>query len=439
MFVTKSALSRRTMLRGIGATMALPFLEAMVPAFTATVKTAANPIRRFGAVFVPMGLRPGQWTPATVGANIDLPPILKPLEPVRDSLVVVSNVDRPKEGTHVASTGTWLTGSVIKRTEAEDIYAGTSLDQLIAKKIGQETMYPSLELTIEDFTGYIGACDIGYACAYMNTLSWASPTTPLPMELNPRVVFEKMFGRPGTPAERARRRREDASILDAVKADVSRLQRGLGVPDQRRLRDYLEYVREIEQRIQRAEKQATSSETIPTAPIGVPELFEDHVALMFDLLAVAYQADVTRVFTFMMAREASQLVFPTLGINEPWHHISHHGGKASYIADLIKMNTWHMAMFGKFLERLRSTPDGDGSLLDHSVILYGSGMSESHSHSPNDVPLLVAGGGAGLIRGNRHVRAPNNDAQVANAMLDVANKFGVEIDRFGVSNGRIEL
>jgi hypothetical protein len=354
-------------------------------------------------------------------------------------VVVVSNIDRPKEGTHVASTGTWLTGSVIKKTEAEDIYAGTSLDQLIAKQIGGDTMFPSLELTIEDFTGYIGACDIGYACAYMNTLSWATPTTPLPMELNPRVVFEKMFGRPGTPEQRARWRQEDASILDAVKEDANRLQRGLGASDRGRLRDYLQYVREIEQRIQRAEQQSPSSATVPEAPVGVPERYEDHVALMFDLLAVAYQADITRVFTFMMAREASQLVFPAIDIDEPWHHISHHGGKPAYIADLIKLNTWQMEMFAKFIERLRSTPDGDGSLLDHSVILYGSGMSESNSHSPHNVPLIVAGGGAGMIRGNRHIKAPSDDAQVANVMLDVANKFGVEIETFGVSNGRIEL
>jgi hypothetical protein len=439
MFITKNALSRRTVLRGMSATMALPFLEAMVPALTAQTKTAATPARRFGAVFVPMGLRPGHWAPVTEGRDFEMPTILKPLEPYRQSVVVVSNIDRPKEGTHVASTGTWLTGSVIKKTEAEDIYAGTSLDQMIAKQIGRDTMYPSLELTIEDFTGYIGACDIGYACAYMNTLSWATPTTPLPMELNPRVVFEKMFGRPGTPEQRARRRQEDASILDSVKEDANRLQRGLGASDRARLRDYLEYVREIEERIQRAEQHSPSSATVPEAPVGVPERYEDHVALMFDLLAVAYQADITRVFTFMMAREASQLVFPAIGVNEPWHHISHHGGKPAYIADLIKLNTWQMQMFARFLERLRSTPDGDGSVLDHSVILYGSGMSESNSHSPHNVPLIVAGGGAGLIRGNRHIKAPSDDAQVANVMLDVANKFGVEIETFGVSNGRIEL
>lgn len=438
MFIEKIALSRRTMLRGVGATLALPFLEAMVPALTATVKTAANPVRRFGAVFVPMGLRPGHWAPEKVGPAFEMTTILKPLEPFRSSLVVVSNIDRPKEGTHVASTGTWLTGSAIKKTEAEDIYAGTSLDQLIARQIGQDSAYPSLLLTIEDFTGYIGACDIGYACSYMNTLSWASPTTPLPMELNPRVVFERMFGRPGTPEQRARRRREDASILDAVKEDAARLQRGLGLHDRARLRDYMDYVREIEQRIERVEQQASTSVAVPEAPVGVPQAYEEHVGLMFDLLSVAYEADITRVFAFMMAREASQLVFPAIGINEPWHHISHHGGKKEMIADLIKLNTWQMSLFAKFLQRLQSTPDGDGSLLDHSVILYGSGMSESNSHSPYNVPLVVAGGGAGLIQGNRHIKAPAN-TPVASAMLDVANKFGVEIEQFGVSGGRIGL
>ena len=396
MFITKMSLSRRTVLRGMGATLALPLLEAMVPALTATARTAANPIRRFGAVF------------------------------------------RPTEGTHVVSCATWLTGSAPKRTEAEDIYAGTSVDQLIANKIGQDTVFPSLEVATEDLAGYIGACDTGYSCAYMNTLSWRSPTTPLPMELNPRVVFERMFGRPGTAAQRLERQQEDRSILDSVRSDVADLQRGLGIRDRGRLNDYVENVRELEQRIQKAERRANTDVALPDAPIGVPESFDEHVGLLFDLLAVAYEADLTRVFSFMLNREASMKIYPDLGITEPHHHVSHHGNDPEKIANLVKLNTYHVSLFAKFLTKLQSTPDGDGSLLDHSTIIYGSGMSESNSHSPLDLPLLVAGGGCGLIKGNRHLKAPK-DTQLANVMLDLANKFGVEIDRFGVSTGHFEL
>jgi hypothetical protein len=438
MFITKMSLSRRTVLRGMGATLALPLLEAMVPALTATAQTAANPVRRFGAVFIPMGERPGYWTPATTGADFAFMPIMKPLESLRDSLVVVSNLDRPTQGTHVVSCATWLTGSAPKRTEAEDILAGTSVDQLIANKIGQDTVFPSLEVATEDVTGYIGACDTGYSCAYMNTLSWRSPTAPLPMELNPRVVFERMFGRPGTAAQRLTRQQEDRSILDSVRGDVADLQRGLGARDRGRLDEYIENVRELEQRIQKAERRAHTDAALPPAPIGVPESFDEHVGLLFDLLAVAYEADLTRVFSFMMNREASMKIYPELGITEPHHHVSHHGNDPEKIANLVKLNTHHVSLFAKFLNKLQSTPDGDGTLLDHSTILYGSGMSESNSHSPLDVPLLIAGSGCGLIKGNRHLKAAK-DTQLANVMLDMANKFGVEIDRFGVSTGRFQI
>jgi Protein of unknown function (DUF1552) len=438
MFVTKRSVSRRTVLKGVGATLALPFLDAMVPAATALAKTAAQPALRFGAVFVPMGERPSHWTPAATGAGFEFSPILKPLESFRESLVLVSNLDRPPGGTHAVSTSTWLTGSAPKRTEAEDFYAGTSLDQLIAGVTGKDTVFPSLEIATEDQAGYIGACDVGYSCAYMSTIAWKGPTTPLPMEINPRVIFERMFGRPGTPEDRLARMRADQSILDSVRQDVASLQRGLGARDRGRLNDYLEHVREIESRIQRAERQVSEEIRVPDAPVGVPTSFEEHVGVLFELMAVAYEADLTRVFTFMMNREASQIVFPNLDINEPWHHISHHGNEPEKLAALVKINTWQIELFGRFLDRLRSTPDGDGSLLDHSLIVWGSGMSDSNAHSALDVPLLLAGKASGRMKGDRHIAAPKQ-TQLANAMLDLAQKFGAEIDQFGVSTGRLEL
>jgi hypothetical protein len=438
MFITKTALSRRTVLRGLGATLSLPLLEAMVPAFTATARTAAAPTKRFGAVFVPMGERPSHWTPATTGANFEFSPILKPIESFRDHVTVVSNIDRPLQGTHAVSTGTYLTGCAPKRTEAEDFVAGTSLDQIIAGKIAGDTVFPSLEIGTEDFTGYVGACDVGYSCAYMNTISWKTPTTPMPMETNPRVVFERMFGRPGSTEERLRRMEQNRSILDSVKGDVSSLERGLGARDKVRLDQYLEHVREIEQRIQRAEKQATTEITIPVAPVGIPDSWEEHATVMFDMMALAFEADMTRVFSFMLNREASQLVFPDLGFNEPWHHVSHHGNEAYKLELLVKLNTWQISLFGKFLERLKATPDGDGTLLDHSAIVWGSGMSDSNTHSPLDVPFLMVGKGAGAFTGNTHHAAPKG-TQLANVMLTIAQKYGAEMDRFGVSTGAFAL
>ncbi|HEY1309077.1 MAG TPA: DUF1552 domain-containing protein [Vicinamibacterales bacterium] len=438
MFITKTSLSRRAVLRGMGATLALPLLDAMVPAMTASVSTAAAPTRRFGAVFVPMGERPSHWTPSTSGVGFEFSAILKPIESFRDQVIVVSNMDRPLAGTHAVSTGTWLTGSAPKRTEAEDFVAGTSLDQIVAGRIGGDSVFPSLEIGTEDFTGYVGACDVGYSCAYMNTIAWKTPTTPMPMETNPRVVFERMFGRPGSTAERVTRMRQNRSILDSVTGDVAQLERGLGARDRVRLDQYLDHVREIEGRIQRAEKQATTEINVPVAPVGVPDSWEEHATVMFDLMALAYEADLTRVFTFMLNREASQLVFPNLGFNEPWHHVSHHGNEAEKLALLVKLNTYQIGIFGKFLERLRNTPDGDGTLLDHSAILWGSGMSDSNTHSPLDVPYLMVGSAAGAFKGNRHIVAPKG-TQLANVMLTVAQRYGAEIDKFGVSTGALEL
>jgi hypothetical protein len=432
------SLPRRAVLKGIGATLALPLLDAMVPALTPIVKTAAAPVRRFGAVFVPMGERPSHWTPTTTGAGFEFSPILKPIEPFRDAITVISNMDRPLQGTHAVSTGTWLTGIAPKRTEAEDFLAGTSLDQIIAGQVGRDTVFPSIEIGTEDLTGYVGACDVGYSCAYMNTISWKSPTTPMPLETNPRVVFERMFGRPGTAEERAMRLRQNRSILDSLRGDVASLERGLGTRDKVRLDEYLAHVREIEARIQRAERQSASELVLPTAPIGIPDSWEEHATVMFDLMALAFEADLTRVFSFMLNREASQLVFPSLGFNEPWHHVSHHGNQPEKLELLVKLNTWQIGLFGKFLDRLSKTTDGDGTLLDHSMIVWGSGMSDSDRHSPLDVPFMMVGKAAGLFTGNRHIATPKG-TQLSSVMLTVAQKYGAEIDRFGVSGSAFAL
>jgi hypothetical protein len=437
MFATKKSISRRTILRGAGAAVALPFLEAMVPAFTPTAQTAANPLKRFGAVFVPLGERPGYWTPAKAGADFELTPILKPLEPFRNSMTIISELCDPLDG-HAVTVAAWLSGSIPFRTIAENVKAGTTIDQVIANKIGQDTPLPSLELATEDFTGWIGGCDTAYSCAYMNTISWKTPTTPLPMEINPRVVFERMFGRPGTRAQRLERMQEDRSILDSVREDVVDLQKRLGSKDRARLSEYLDHVREIEERIQKAEKQASNKVTVPDAPIGIPESFEEHALLMYDLAAVAYEANITRVITYMKSRDASQRVYPNIGVNEPHHAMSHHGNNPEKLAGLVKLNTYHVSLFAKFLERLRSTPDGDGSLLDHSLILYGSGMSESDTHSRLNIPTLLVGGAAGQIKGNRHIQAAK-ETPLANLMVSLANKFDCDIDKFGISTGRVEI
>jgi hypothetical protein len=437
--VTKRALSRRTFLRGLGVGLALPLLDAMVPALTSAAQTAARAHRRLGFVYIPHGVIMGQWTPATVGPDFEFTSILKPLEPFRDSLVVVSNLTRAEvNSNHAVSSGCWLTGVPPKRTDGPDFRAGVSIDQVVAKQIGQDTMLPSLELATEDFSGLVGACDPGYSCAYMNTLNWQTPTTPLPMEINPRVVFERLFGGGGTADGRLLRMRTDRSLLDFVAADLKQLGTGLGPSDRARLDEYLGYIREVERRIQRAETQAHAQPDVPAAPVGVPEAYVEHVELMFDLLALAYQADLTRVFTFMMAREVSQRTYPEIGVTEPHHSISHHGNRPAAIEGHAKLNAYHVGMFAKFLERLRATPDGDGSLLDHSVILYGSGMSDGNGHTGSPLPHVVVGKGAGQIRGNRHISTPEG-TPMANLLLAISQKFGVEQDSFGVSRGSIDL
>src|SRR5262245_53805473 len=439
MFISKRAIPRRHILKGIGATLSLPLLDAMVPALTAAAQTAARPQLRAGFVYIPHGVIMKEWTPAAAGSTFEFTPILKPLEPFRDSVVVVSNLTRAEvNSNHAVSSGCWLTGVPPKRTDGPDFRVGVSVDQVIAKRIGQETTFPSLEIATEDFSGLVGACDPGYSCAYMNTLNWRTETTPLPMEINPRVVFERLFGSGATADDRLARMRTDRSLLDFVASDLKTLELELGAGDRSKLTEYMDYVREIERRIQRAEHQSTISADVPSAPVGAPEAYVEHVALMFDLMALAFQTDQTRVFTFMMAREVSQRTYPEIGVTEPHHSISHHGNRPAAIAGHAKLNAYHVGMFAKFVERLRSTPDGDGSLLDHSLLVYGSGMSDGNGHTGSPLPHVLVGGAAGRMTGNRHIVTTEN-TPMANLLLAVAQKCGVDQEKFGVSKEAVEI
>jgi hypothetical protein len=437
MFITKKGLSRRTVLRGVGAALALPLLDAMVPALTPVVHTAANPTKRLGIVFFPLGWRPGYWVPPTAGPNFEFTPILKPLEGMRDYVTLVTQLDNPLDG-HAATVSPWLSGALPKKTFAEDVYSGETVDQIIARKIGQDTPLPSLELATEDFTGYVGGCDTQYSCQYMNTISWSSATTPVPMEINPRVVFERLFGRPGTVDQRRRRMQRDKSILDSLSQDVSDLQRGLGGRDSTRLGEYLDHVREVERRIQVAEKKSESSVTAD-APVGIPEQWEEHAKLMYELMLLAYASDATRVISFMKAKDASMLSYVNLGIAEPHHGMTHNLQIEANVANLVKINTFHVSLFAQFVERMKATPDGDGSLLDHTMLLYGSGMSDANVHSRLSIPTVLVGGSAFGLKGNRHVQAPQG-TPFANMLLTMANKFDCELKSLGtLSSGEVEV
>jgi hypothetical protein len=439
MFEARRHLSRRTFLRGAGVTLGLPLLDAMVPALTALAQTAASPQRRVAFVYIPHGVIMDQWTPATTGSEFALTPLLQPLAPFHDRLVVVSNLARAATtDNHAVSAACWLTGVVPKRTDGPDFEVGTTVDQLIARQIGRDTTFASLELATEDFSGLLGACDPGYSCAYMNTLNWATPTTPLPMEVNPRVVFERLFGTGATSAQRQARRATDRSILDFVTGQVGDLARGLGAGDRRRLDEYLGHVREVERRIQLSEQRAETEIAVPDAPVGVPEAYEEHVGLLFELMALAYEADLTRVATFMLAREVSSRTYPQVGVREPHHTISHHQNKPEAIAMHARVNAYHVELFARFVARLETTADGDGSLLDHTLLVYGSGMSDGNGHTGEPLPLALIGGAGGTLRGNRHLMAERG-TPMANLLLAVADKAGASLDTFGVSTGRIGL
>jgi Protein of unknown function (DUF1552) len=431
-------LPRRTFLRGMGATLALPLLDAMFPAFTVGAKAAGQP-PRYGFVYVPHGVILDRFLPKSDATQLEFQPILQPLEPFRKQLTLVSNLAGPPDGGsgHVGAAASWLTGATAKRTQAEDVRLGTTLDQILANAFRQETMFPSLELATEDVSGLVGACDFGFSCTYLNTLCWATPTTPLPMEINPRVVFERMFGDGKSREQRLARLQDDRSILDSIKDQEARLKRGLGAGDRARVTDYLDHIREIERRIQTAEKQTDALVAQPEMPVGVPDSYDDHVALMFDLIRVAYQADLTRVTTFMLGRELSNRTYPQAGVPEPHHAVSHHQNDAPTIEKHAKINAHHMTLLAKFLHEMRTTPDGDGSLLDHSMIVYGSGMANGNLHSHNPLWMILAGGANGL-RGDRHVKAKDN-TPLGNALVGLAAKAGVAVDRIGVSDGSLDV
>jgi len=440
MFVTKKALPRRTFLRGMGVTLALPLLDAMVPASTALAQTAAQPVRRFGAAYSPNGMILDMWTPAETGTGFELPLILKPFERHREQLLVVSGLNSgpSRAGAHALAEPTFMSGVWHpKRTEGSDIEAGTSVDQLLAQKYSEGLTFPSLEVCAEDFTTQVGSCEIGYSCAYSNTISWRNPTTPLPMELNPRLVFERMFsGGGGTPAQQAARLRRRESILDAVTAQARQLQTGLAAADRSRLGDYMDHVREIEQRLERAEQQSAQSVTM-NSPIGVPEEYSEHVGLMFDLMAVAFEADITRVFSFMMGRELSARTYPEVGVNEPHHAVSHHQNNPERIMQFATTNAYHAELVSRFLDTLQQIPDVDGTLLDNSLLLWGSGLSNPNVHSFDPLPVVLLGGDSGHLQGGRHLAADGQP--IANLHLALAQRGGVEIDRVGDSTGTVDL
>ena len=420
--------------------MALPFLESMGPAMTALAQSAARPPLRFGAVYVPNGCPIPYWMPQGDAGALTITPILEPLEPFRDQLTVIGQLSRPGGAAvtdHAVSSAGWLSGAVAKQTEAEDIQVGVSIDQVLAKHIGQDTPFPSLEYATEDFTGYIGGCVPGYSCTYMNTIAWAGEAAPLPMEINPRGAFERLFGRAGSPEQRRRRLHEDSSILDSVVEEAGALKSVVSAPDRRRLDDYLANVREIERRIERTESR-NSADLAFAAPVGIPESFEEHMGVMFDLLAIAYQADLTRVFTFMTGREASQRTYPGLGMSQTHHDTSHHGQQPDKMAQHAKINTYFTMLFASFVERLRAAPEGDGSVLDHSLIAYGTGMSDGQAHNSYPLPFALVGGASGQLRGNRYLVAPEWTS-IANLWLGVAGMFGSPLESFGESTGRFEV
>jgi len=445
MIITKRAIPRRTMLRGLGAAVALPLLDGMVPALSAA-PAASDPVRRLAIVYAPNGMVMEQWTPAADGA-LEITPIITPLARYRDRLVMLTglNLDPAKplpgegNGDHARAGGAFLTGAHPKKTEGADYEAGISLDQIVATAFGPETQVASLEIAIES-NELLGACDSGYSCAYGNTLCWRTSTTPLPMETDPRAVFQRLFGDSGStdPKVRLARLQEQRSILDGLLQAVARLQRNLGPRDRTKLAEYLDAIRDVERRIQRAEEQAARDLPLIEEPAGIPESYDERARLMFELQALAFQCDLTRVATTMLGREASRQTYPQAGVPDAHHSISHHQGDPAKLEKLAKIQTYHVSLFAHFLERLRSTADGDGSLLDHSMVLYASGMSDSDKHLHENLPVLIAGGGAGQIKGGRHVRY-GGDTPISNLYLTLLEKLQIPIERFGDSTGRLSL
>jgi hypothetical protein len=441
MIVTKKALSRRTFLRGAGTTLALPLLDAMIPSMTALANTPAAPerLRRLGYVYIPMGCDGSRWTPPGGERLDELSFILSPLSSVKQHVTVLSNLElrNAYPGTHATSNSAFLSAARAKLTESADYHLGTTADQLAARQLGRDTQLPSLELSMDLMT-LAGQCDNGYACVYHNCLSWSSPTTPLPSEAHPRIVFERLFGDGATAAERRAALKSRASLLDSVMSEFHQLNKQLGPADRVRVSQYLDTIREVERRIQRAEANAASDPVRDVErPTGVPYAYADHARLMFDLQVLAFQADVTRVITFQLARETSNRTYPEIGVADPHHPLTHHGNDPKKIEKVARINRFHVSLFAEFLAKLRKTREGDGTLLDHSLLLYGSGMGNPNRHDHDNLPILVAGGASGRMKGGRHLHFAK-PTPLANLHLTLLDKVGVRLDSFGDSRGKVD-
>ena len=439
-YITRKYLPRRTFLRGMGVTLSLPLLESMIPAQTPLAKTAASPKSRLSCIYVPHGATMDKWTPATEGNKFEFTEILAPLDKFRDRVNILSNLAHPAAAgvnsdagaDHTRSAAVFLSGA---HPEKESVHVGTTLDQIAAQHMGQDTPLPSLELSIEDVAL---SCGAGYACAYANTISWKTPTLPLPMENNPQVVFEKLFGDGSNAAQRKERKQEARSILDSVVGQVASLQKGLPASDRATVTEYLDNVREIERRIQKSDSQAASDLTVPPAPVGVPESFDEHFKLMFDIQVLAFKAEITRVATLMFARDTSGSVYPQSGVRDGFHVASHHSNNRANMDKFALINRYHVQMLAYFLEKLKATPDGDGNLLDHSMILYGSSMSNGNQHDHDPLPVILAGGASGQLAGNRHLKfAPHT--HMSNLLLSMLDKLGIKADSQGDSTGKLDI
>ena len=439
MYISKKHVSRRAVLKGMGVTMALPLLESMIPAATAFGQTAARPRTRFGAIYFPHGAIMPQWTPATEGAGFELSAILQPLKPFYNQINIISDLRHANAygsgatANHNRSAAAYLSGAFAETGAQPSL--GITVDQIAAQKIGQDTPLPSLELTIEEPSLN---CGDGLSCSYRDTISWQGPHAPLPMQNNPQVVFERLFGDGNTAEQRKTRRAQSISLLDSVVGEATSLQRKLPATDRTRLDQYLSDVREIERRVQKAGQQLSDDLPVPAAPTGVPRDVEEHIKLMYDLQVLAWQAEITRVSTFLMCKELSGSTYPKSGVRDAFHTLSHHSNVKENIERFSVLNTYHVGLFAYFLEKLRATPDGDGTLLDHSLVLYGSGMSDGNQHNHTDLPIILAGGASGRLKGGRHIRNPKK-TPMANLLLAMLDKMQVPVEKFGDSTGRVEI
>jgi uncharacterized protein DUF1552 len=438
-FLTGRSLPRRTVLRGLGVTMALPLLEAMIPATGRRARAASRAAHRFLAFYVPNGMAMEYWTPKGEGRTFELSPILEPMSPFRDQMLVLSGINASWNYIHAGASGSFLTGTTRGGRNEVEILADVSMDQLLAKHFAADTQVASLELAM-DAPANAGACTGILSCAYTHTISWRSPTQPLPMEYNPRAVFERLFGDSGSTGRAAREARllEQKSLLDSVNDSLARLKRELGVNDRVKVEQYTEAVRDIERRIQKAEEQRNVELPALDQPQGVPAVFEDHLALMLDLQLLAFQSDLTRVITFMIGKEQSARPYPQIGVPEAHHPLSHHNDVADIIAHMSKINRYHMELFAKYLTKLRATPDGDGSLLDHMTIMYGSGISNSTRHSGVNLPLMLVGGGAGTLKGGQYLKYTDKPT-IANLLVTLMDKQGVPVEKIGGSTGKLPI